>query len=170
MSGPCRLRNIEFQIIEDSDTVVSAGFGSSGEIVLGNPFLISSGLNGKDFLADNIQSLSAIDYNELHQEEQTLRVGKLGFTLLSQKVLTADFPEADPPTELAILSSEKTPLSVITEVRFAKNSPRLCIMVSNGSFPLKDEDDVDYKDAEISKQDEESLAEATNAMLDCEER
>lgn len=52
VAGPCRLRNVKVKILEDQYTYVSPGNACSGEIVLGNPFLIASGLNVKDFLAN----------------------------------------------------------------------------------------------------------------------
>ena len=49
VAGPCRLRNINAHIMPCSDKYVVNGAACSGELVLGNPFLIYSGLDVKDF-------------------------------------------------------------------------------------------------------------------------
>ena len=111
MAGPCRLRNISVKIISDNDNHVVPGNACAGEIILGNPFLKASGLDVKDFLADNIERLSAIDYGNLEVEERTAKVGKLGLKLLSNDIGMAE-GEIEPT--------------------------KLCSMMSNDNFPIKD--------------------------------
>lgn len=79
MAGPRRLRIIKVKILADTDTHVRSGNACAGEIIL-------AGLNVKDFLADSIGRLSEIDYGDLDAEEETAKAGKLGYTLLSQRI------------------------------------------------------------------------------------
>ncbi len=58
MSVRCRLRNVNVKILSHNDNHVVLGNASAGEIILGNPFLVASGLNFKDFLANNIERLA----------------------------------------------------------------------------------------------------------------
>lgn len=124
MAGPCRFRNINVKILSDNDTSVRPGNGCAAEIILGNPFLVTSGVNVKDFLADNIERLYSIDYGDLQVESETSKVGKLGMSLLSDEI---DMGKDD-----------------------IKPS-RICSMMSNGHFPLKDGDDIDYKDVPVGQ-------------------
>lgn len=39
-------------------------------------------------------------------------------------------------------------------------------MMSNGNFPFKDGDDIDYKHVEVSEQEEAELSEAIESMMD----
>lgn len=139
MAGPCRLRNVNVKILSDNDNHVSPGNDCAGEIILGNPFLVKSGLNVKDFLANNIDRLASIDYGIVQVEEDTAKVGKLGLKLLSNEVSLDNINQLEPS--------------------------RLCSMVSNCNFPLKDGDDIDYKDVDIGVQDENELQEAINDMI-----
>ena len=138
MAGPCRLRNVKVKILSDNDIHVVPGNACAGEIILGNPFLIASGLNVKDFLADNIERLATIDYGKLQVPEKNTKVGKLGMKLLSNKI-DLDFTMLNPL--------------------------RLCSMMCNGNFPLKDGDDIDYKDVEVGCQDEAELKIAIDGMI-----
>lgn len=122
VAGPCRLRNVNVQIMEDKDPYVQPNNPCAGEIILGNPFLITSGLDVKDFLAKHFERLASIDYGDLDQEKHTAKVGKLGLKLLSQEI---DGSIAEP------------------------DSSKLCSLVSNDNFPLKYSDDIDHKDVEV---------------------
>eukprot|EP00171_Calliarthron_tuberculosum_P020015 IDg20015t1 len=90
MAGSCLLRNVKVNLIVDKDTYVLPGNACAGEIVLRKPFLIASGLNVKDFLADNIERLAAVDYVSLQCEDQPAKVGKSEFSLLSHEIGTGD--------------------------------------------------------------------------------
>ncbi len=138
MAGPCRLRNISVKIISDNDNHVVPGNACAGEIILGNPFLKASGLDVKDFLADNIERLSAIDYGNLEVEERTAKVGKLGLKLLSNDIGMAE-GEIEPT--------------------------KLCSMMSNDKFPLKDGDDIDYKDVEVVIQNDNEIQKEIDTMV-----
>ncbi len=143
MAGPCRLRNISVKIISDNDNHVVPGNACAGEIILGNPFLKASGLDVKDFLADNIERLSAIDYGNLEVEERTAKVGKLGLKLLSNDIGMAE-GEIEPT--------------------------KLCSMMSNDNFPLKDGDDIDYKDVEVGIQNDNEIQKEIDTMISRREK
>lgn len=123
--------------MEDKDSYVQTDNACDGEIILGNPFLIASGLDVKYFLAKHIERLASIDYGELDQEEPTAKDGKLGLKLLSQEI---DGSIAEP------------------------DSSKLCSMISNAT--LKDGDDIDYKDVEVGDQDEEGTKKSIESMID----
>ncbi len=53
------------------------------EIILGNPVLVHSGLNVTDFIAENIDRLSSLDYGNLHGDPAPTKVRKLGMKLLT---------------------------------------------------------------------------------------
>lgn len=78
IAGPCRLRNIKFHDTEYTEKFVRTGNDCAGEIILGNPFLIASGLDVKEFLADNIERLSSLGFGELIHDDDDGKVGKLG--------------------------------------------------------------------------------------------
>lgn len=138
MAAPCRLGNINVRMLSENDGKVAPGNVCAGEIILGNPFLKASGVDVKDFLADNIERRSSIDYGTLDVEESTAKVGKLGLKLLSIDI--------DKPWK------EIEPI-------------RLNSMMSNDHFPLKDGDDVDYKNVEVGVQDENELRNEIDAMI-----
>lgn len=138
MAGPCTLHNVNVKILSDKDAHVFPGYDCAGEIILGNPWLVHSGLNVKDFLADNIERLASIDYGNLQVQEETAKVGKLGLKLLSQDI---DLNEE------------------------AVAAARLCSMMSNGNFPLMDGDDIAYKDVDVGVQDEQELEQEIDAMV-----
>ncbi|CAN8068627.1 unnamed protein product [Agarophyton chilense] len=121
VAGPCRLRNIKAYIMPCKDTTLLPGADCAGEIVLGNLFLVHSGLDVTDFLANNIDHLSSLDYGALNTIKHPVKVGKLGARLLT-----------DQPSS--------------SEIDIATISPRICNIVSNGDFLLKDGDEIDYKD------------------------
>lgn len=138
MNSPCRLRNIKVKILAGIDTHVRSGNAYAGEIILGNQFLVASGLNVKNFLADYIDRLSSIDYGNLDSEEETAKVGKLGFLLLSQDI---DIDGKD------------------------KQLSAICSILTNGNFPQKDGDYAVYKDVEVGVKDEAESQEAIEAMI-----
>ena len=138
MAGPCRLRNLNVSILEDKDTYIRPGHACSGEIILGNPFLLASGLDVKDFLATNFERLASIDYGSLGTTSHPTTVGKLGMKLLRNETDSGE-DVLDPS--------------------------RIGSMMSNGSFPLKDGDDIYYKDVEIGKQNDTELQEAIQDMV-----
>lgn len=146
IAGPCRLRNIRAHIMADKDDCAKPGNACAGELVLGNPFLIRSGLNVKDFVANNLSHLASIDYGELQREEAPSKVGKLGFKILSRGVSTDDTPIFP------------------NGILFSPGTPRPCSMLANGDFPLKDGDDIDYKDVDIGEQDEDELQSALDGL------
>jgi len=78
VAGPCRLRNIKAFIMPCDDVSIMPGADCAGEIILGNPFLVHSGLDVTDFLADNIDHLSKIDYGALNTIKHPTKIGKLG--------------------------------------------------------------------------------------------
>ncbi len=73
------------------------------------------------------------------------KIGKLGVKLLT----------ADP------LSNEETSFA---PAYFAE-APRLCHLIANGDFPLREGDDIDYKDVEIGDQDEAELGQAVSEAI-----
>lgn len=96
--------------MEDIDNHVEPGNMCAGEVVLRNAFLIASGIDVKDFLANNIERLASIGHGNLDGEEPTAKVGKLGFKLLSQEINVSE-KELEPS--------------------------KLCSMMANASFPHK---------------------------------
>ena len=141
VAGPCCLRNVKAYIMPCTDTNVIPGADCAGEIVLGNPFLVHSGLDVTDFIANNIDHLSKIDYGALNSVKHQETLGELGVRLLT---------EPEPETEIDI-----------TQV-----PPRICNIVADGDFPLKDGDEIDYKDLEIGDQDQAELDEAIHLSID----
>ena len=139
MAGPCRLRNLHLSILENNESHIRPGHSCAGEIILGNPFLVASGLDVKDFLASNLEKLASIDYGTLETLSVPSRVGNLGMHLLKNEI-DIDVVDLDPS--------------------------RVGSMMSNGNFPLKDGDDVQYKDVEVGEQDESELQQAIEAMVD----
>ena len=138
MAGPFRLRNLNVSILEDKDTYIRPGHACSGEIILGNPFLVASGLNVKDFLATNLERLASIDYGSLETTSNPTTVGRLGMKLLRNEIDSGE--------------------DVIDPFRIGS-------MMSNGSFPLKDGDDIYYKDVDIGEQKDTELQEAIEDMI-----
>ncbi len=106
----------------------------AGEIILGNPFLLT------DFIAKNMDRLSSVDYDNLHEDPAPTKVGKLGVKLLTG---SAERTQAAPHA-----------------LGFSAAAPRLCLMIANGDLPVVDSDDVHYKDVDIGDQDEKELAQA----------
>ena len=49
-----------------SDSYILPGNDCAGKIVLGNPFQLASCLNVKDFVADHIDHLAAIDFGSVY--------------------------------------------------------------------------------------------------------
>ena len=108
VAGPCKLRNITAFIMPCSSQSTTQGAACAGEIVLGNPFLLHSGLNVSDFIAENLSRLSSLDYGDLNQESAPTTIGKLGRTLLSTDNISD--AQVDDPS-------------------------RICNMFANGDFP-----------------------------------
>ncbi len=117
VAGPCRLRNIKAHIMPCDETTAVYGVSCPGEIILGNPFLVHSGLNVTDFIAENIDHLSPLDYGNLHGEAVPDKIGKLGVKLLT----------TDP------LSNEGTSFAPA----YSAEAPRLCHLIANGDSPLR---------------------------------
>ena len=143
-AGPCTLRNIKAHIVEDQDISTRPGASCPGEIILGNPFLVRSGLNVKDFIANNIDSLASIDYSDLNETKPKSSLGKLGIRLITENSSNEDYEFLDDVLE--------------------EPTSRLCNVVSNGDFPLKDGDDVNYKDVDVGIQDSSELESAIESM------
>ncbi|CAN8067564.1 unnamed protein product [Agarophyton chilense] len=89
VAGPCRLRNIKAYIMPCNDNTLLPGAYSTVEIVLGNPFLVPSGLDVTDFLANNIYHLSSLDYGALNTVKHPVKVGKLAVRLLTDQPVQA---------------------------------------------------------------------------------
>lgn len=138
-AGPCRLRNAQVKVAPNSDDYIAPGNDCAGEIVLGNPLLKRMGLDVKQFLADNIGHVSSIDFSGNPLEDPPAKVGKLGQKL--QQLW--EFSE-----------NENSSLGKVGSFEY-KNS-----------FPLKDDDDIKYKDVDVGEQDEEELQEAIQRMID----
>ncbi len=51
---------------------------------MGNPFLVHSVLSVTDFIAENIDRLSSLDYGNLHRDPAPTKVGKLGVKFLTR--------------------------------------------------------------------------------------
>ncbi len=96
------------------ETVAVDGASCPGEIILGNPFLVHSGLNVTDFIAENIDHLSSLDYGSLHVEDVPEKIGKLGVKLLT----------TDP------LSNEETSFPSA----YSAEAPRLCHLIAKPRF------------------------------------
>ena len=78
----------------DKSTTVH-GASCPGEIILGNTFLVHSGLNVTSLVAENIAHLSSLDYGDLHSEKKPTNMGRLGIKLLSDNIEpSVEFPEA----------------------------------------------------------------------------
>ncbi len=85
------------------ETTAPDGASCPGEIILGNPFLVHSGLNVTDFIAENIDDLSSLDYGNLHGEAVPDKIGKL-----CVKLLTTD-PLSNKETSFAPAYSAEAP-------------------------------------------------------------
>ena len=140
VAGSCRLRNIKAYIMPCDDKSVFPGADSPGEIALGNPFLVHSGLDVTDFLANNIDRLSSLDYGVLDREDRPSKIGKLGIRLLTEEKYSEEKNISELPSGI-------------------------CNLISNGDFPLNDGDTVDYKDMAIGEQDEEELEAAIDDAI-----
>ena len=100
----------------------------------------------KDFVAKNIDRLASIDYGDVNVEETSTKVGKLSLKVISNQVANGSCES---------IGAEGDP-----------NPSRLCCMIANGDFPLKDGDDIDYKDVEVGEQEEGEINTAIQAMID----
>lgn len=130
----------------DQSTYIKPGTVCPGEIFLGNPFLIYSSLNVKDFVAQNIERLSSTDFCEIHAKKTSTKVGKFGLKVISQQVI------ADASDSL--------------DDSHHSRSSQLCSMKANSNFPLKDGDDIDYEDVKVGEQDTEELETTIQNMID----
>eukprot|EP00171_Calliarthron_tuberculosum_P007128 IDg7128t1 len=102
-----------------TESVIAPGTVCPGEIVLGNPFLVRSGLIVTEFIADNIQRLANIDYGYLNKEEAKSKIGKLGIFLLKHSY--PDVPSCQ---------SESLP----DDISYNPSTLVFCNMVINGDF------------------------------------
>lgn len=139
MAGPCRPRKIKGKILAENDTYALPQNSRAGEIILWNPILFESGANVKYFLAYNVQRLDSIDYGDLKVQDDVAKVAKFGITLF-----THDFDSS---------SNFPNSCSFTHDRSSYEQRPKLCSMVYNLSVPLKDIDNIDYKDVEGGKQD-----------------
>lgn len=145
-AGPCGLRNIKAQIMPDRSTYTKPGTVCRGETFLENPFLIRSSLDRKNFVAKNIERHSSIDFGEVHAEETSTKIGKLGLKVIYQRVDADASDSVDDAHHL--------------------HSSHLCSMMGNGDFLLKDGDKIDYKNVEVGEQDTEELESTIQNTID----
>ncbi len=99
------------------------GASCSGEIILDNPFLVHSGLNVTDFIAENIYRLSSLDYGNLHGDHAPTKVGGAGRETSHRRCR----------------AYAATPLAL----GFSAAAPRFCPMIANGDLPLVDGDYIE---------------------------
>lgn len=111
----------------------------AGKIVFGNSFLLHASLDVKDFRAENIQKLYLLDYADLKNDGTLPKLGKIGVKLLAQAP-RFNFGIAD-----------------------FRHDSKLCSLVVDGDFWLKDGDEVNCKNVRIG---ESSDAELGNALED----
>ncbi len=104
------------------ETSTVDGASCPGESILCNPFLVYSGLNVTDFIAENIDRLSVPGLRQPARRSRSDEVGKLGVKLLSGG---AEHTQAAPHA-----------------LGFSA-APHLCPMIANGDLPLVDGDDID---------------------------
>lgn len=79
-SGKSCPRNSRMDTVLDEDTTVWDRVTCSGEIVLGNPFFRKAGPNIADFIAENLERRSSVDYYYVHnfpdgQDRKTVCTG-----------------------------------------------------------------------------------------------
>ncbi|CAN8071212.1 unnamed protein product [Agarophyton chilense] len=84
VAGSCRLRNMKAYIMLCMDQLLLPGTHCSGGIVLGDPFLVHSSLDVKEFIASIIDHLYFIEYGALDQEESSVKIVKVGIRLLTE--------------------------------------------------------------------------------------
>lgn len=80
----CTLRTRIAFMVPDEGTSVHVETACFGKIVLGNLFLVPVRLDLKDFIASNIEKLSATDYGDLNSAKIEKRIGKLGVDMLTK--------------------------------------------------------------------------------------
>ena len=135
VAGPCRLRNIRAQVMPDEETFARPGTACADDrIVLGNPFLVRAGPDVKEFVTKNLEKLSYIDYGEIRHVE-AFKVGKLGSRIIANQCCSQQ-----------------------------EHGPRVCSLMENGDIPLKDGDEIYYKDVAVGKQEKSDLDEAIFEM------
>lgn len=135
-AGTCRLRNLKLAIIECSETILISGNSSPGEIFLGNDSLKKLGLDVEDYLAHNTHKLDNIDMGALGDEKISGTVGKIGSKLLSQAI----------DEDVETINCGK-------------------MFSTNKIFPLKDGDNIDYKNVNVGVQDENELDISIKKMI-----
>lgn len=119
------------------DRNVFPGADCAGEILFGNPFLVQSGIDVTYFLANNIDNLYFLDYGVLNREEHYFKMGKMGICIFTfRKNYTSEF------------------------------TSRVCNLILNGYFLLKNGYVVDYKDLDIGEKDEEELTAAIDDAIE----
>lgn len=104
----------------NEDAAVCPGAECAGETVLGNPSLLRAELNVTQFLAEDLDRLSTIDYSYLDESTIDAMIAKLTSHLLN--------PDAEKPYATEDVS---------------EYDERLCSILSNGEFPQKGGEDVD---------------------------
>ncbi len=78
----------------------------------------------------------------MHGEDVPDKIGTLGV-----KLLTTD-----------LLSNEETSFAPA----YSAEAPRLCYLIANGDFPLREGDDIGCKDVEIGDKNEAELGQAVS--------
>lgn len=106
-------------IVPCKEAVVHSNASCPGELALGNPFLIRSGLDVTDFISENVDRLSSINYGKGTSYQQ----GKI--EKLCEKILV-----------------------LLKDTLYSEN-PMLYALTFNGDFSITDFDDIVYKDAEV---------------------
>ncbi len=101
------------------ETTAVHGASCPGEIILGNPFLVQSGLN-ISAIAENIEHLWSVDYGNVHGDAIRIKIGKLGVQLLTKNPL----------------AKEETSFSPA----YFEEALRLRYFIPNGDFPLREGD------------------------------
>ncbi len=99
---PVLVRRAASSSLDDGSAVVQAELGGykfacripgnacDGESILGNPFLVTSGLKFKEFRANNLERLASIGYENLQCQEDSAKFGKLGLKLTSNEIDIAE--------------------------------------------------------------------------------
>lgn len=87
VARPIRLRNKKAFIMPCKETITIRRASFPGEIILGNPFLVYFGFNVTDFIAQNADRLSSLNFGVLNTDTVPKKVGKLGVKLLTSSAL-----------------------------------------------------------------------------------
>lgn len=120
---------------------MQSGAGRPDELVHENPFLVRSGLNVGDFIAEIVDNCVILGYGHFHTEIQPGKLGKLDVNLLMKN--------AEPQLD-------QLP---------AKTPKRLPNIVSNGDFSIVAAGDIDYKDIKVDGKENTTLNRDFGEML-----